>query len=95
MSINSKMALQGVVAAKQTLIGAVTGKQQLSASVNVGGTIRPESYKGEYEVTPTTSAQILETSQKFLEDDVTVKEIPYAEVTNLANGITVTIGSEV
>ena len=83
MSVDVKRKIEGNISTRQKLVG----------EVNVGGTKKePEYYKGEYEVTPTTEIQILETSQKYMKDDVTVKEIPYAEVTNLANGITVTIG---
>lgn len=95
--INAKGSLKGVVAAKQRLEGTIAGPSKLSGKVNVGGTIKiePEHYDGEYEVTPSIEPQVLETNQKFMDDDVTVKKIPYAEVTNTANGITVTIGSEV
>lgn len=51
-----------------------------------------EKYLGEYEVTPMVKAQTLFTAKRVLEHDVLVKEIPYAEVTNLSNGKTVTIG---
>ena len=54
-----------------------------------------EYYTGEYEVTPKVKMQTLGTKEKVMKNDVTIKEIPYAEVTNLANGKTVTIGSEV
>ena len=41
---------------------------------------------------PKTVDQILETAMKTMTDDVTVKEIPYAEVSNVY-GTTVTIAS--
>lgn len=49
-------------------------------------------YRGEYVITPAVDEQTLETSLKVMRDDVTVKAIPYAEVSNLANGKTITIG---
>ena len=54
----------------------------------VGG----EKYTGEYKVTPKVNAQTLFTAKKFLEQDVLVKEIPYAEVSNHMGGKTATIG---
>lgn len=83
-----------MITAKQTLTGNIAGKQKLQGAVNVGGTIKEEPvyYEGEYEVIPSIEEQVLETNRKYMKDDVMVKEIPYAEVTNLANGITVTIG---
>lgn len=54
-----------------------------------------EIYKGEYTVIPKTSDQILKTKNLIMTDDLTVKEIPYYQVTNPADGETVYIGSEV
>lgn len=51
------------------------------------------SYEGEYTVTPSTEEEItLATAQKVLLADVKVNKIPYAEVTNIKGGKTVTIG---
>lgn len=52
------------------------------------------AYSGEYEVTPEVEQQVLNTAQKFLEADVTIKEIPYSETSNTAGGSTVYIGKE-
>lgn len=51
-----------------------------------------DPYNGPYEVTPMTIAQVLETELKNMRDDVTVKEIPYAETHN-EHGVTVVIAS--
>lgn len=48
-------------------------------------------YEGDYVVTPDIVQQKLATQYRFLEDDVTVLEIPYHEVSNL-EGTTVIIG---
>ena len=50
-----------------------------------------EEYEGEYSVTPKVEAQTMPTKDKAMAEDVTIKAIPYAEVTNLAKGKTVTI----
>lgn len=55
-------------------------------------TITGDIYEGPYEVTPTLETQMLATRNKTMSDDVTVFEIPYAEVGNTAGGTTVTIG---
>ena len=52
-------------------------------------------YIGEYEVTPKVMEQTLETENKRMTEDLTVKKIPYFEVSNLTGGNTVYIGSEV
>lgn len=51
-----------------------------------------ELYASEYEVTPKVTAQQLKTANKLMADDLTVKAIPYFEVSNSAGGTTVTIG---
>lgn len=57
---------------------------------------KAQIYDGEYVITPSTKdEQILKTGQKMMVADVKVKKIPYFEVSNNANGTTVTIGSEV
>lgn len=50
-------------------------------------------YDGSYEVTPSAdNDKTLYTAQKYMDADIKIKKIPYAEVSNTANGITVTIG---
>ena len=52
-------------------------------------------YEGDYEVTPKVIEQTLPTAEKLLSEDVTIKEIPYFEVSNTSGGNTVFIGNEV
>lgn len=50
-------------------------------------------YDGEFEVTPAVDVdQTLLTAQKLVDANIKVTKIPYAEVTNSANGRTATIG---
>ena len=50
-------------------------------------------YEGAYEVTPSaTEDQTLLTAQKYMDADVKIEKIPYAEVSNNTGGTTVTIG---
>lgn len=52
-------------------------------------------YQGEYEVTPRVVEQRMETKDKLLKDDVTIKSIPFFNVSNTSGGNTVYIGNEV
>ena len=61
-----------------------------SISTEIGPPVDP--YTGDYVVTPTFQVQTLATKHKTMEDDVTVNEIPVAEVSNPAGGLTLTIG---
>ena len=92
MIIASKKSIKGSIASKKSIKGSITTNEKISGFVNVGGMIRQESYDGSYEVTPTIEQQILQTKNKTMIDDLTIKSIPYSEVTNTSNGITVTIG---
>lgn len=50
-------------------------------------------YDGAFEVTPSaTTEQTLLTSGKMMDADVKINKIPYAEVSNSSDGLTVTIG---
>lgn len=52
-------------------------------------------YTGSYEVTPKVAQSVvLETANKVLSKDITVKKIPQFEVSNEANGKTLIIGEE-
>jgi hypothetical protein len=57
----------------------------------VGG----EQFEGEYIVTPKVKEQTLPTKNKVLVEDMTIKAIPFFNVTNNSGGNTVYIGNEV
>lgn len=51
-----------------------------------------EYYRGSYLVIPKFEDQVLDTDEKLMKDNLTVKEIPVARVPNTSGGYTVTIG---
>lgn len=51
-----------------------------------------EYYNGNYLVIPKFEDQVLDTDEKLMKDNVTVKEIPVARIHNPSGGYTVTIG---
>lgn len=77
-------SLKGTVEARSPsyTVGVVSG-------VIVGGV----PFEGSYEVTPTTSEQVLPTRTKTMANDLTVHQIPYVETTNESGGYTVSIAS--
>ena len=75
---NNTAELQALLTAVDELPSASTGEYDV--------------YEGDYIVTPKVVQQTLPTAQRLMQADVLVKEIPYAEVTNVSNGKTVTIG---
>lgn len=57
--------------------------------IHIGG----ETYAGPYVVIPKRRDQILDTRNKLMRDDVTVKEVPWIEVSN-TEGTTYIIASD-
>ena len=51
-----------------------------------------ETYEGPYTIRPAIDAQIMETNNKLMTDDVTIQAIPYHSVDNAEMGQTVIIG---
>lgn len=77
---------------QEIVISEVYQRQEIEVASSISAQL-PE-YEGEYSVTPSAEGNItLETSDKVLRDDITVKKIPYAEVSNNKGGITATIGN--
>lgn len=73
----------------------LTEEEKTRARANIGAISIEElpKYAGEYIVNPSdTNDQTLETAAKFVDADITVKKIPYAELQNTSNGTTVIIG---
>ena len=69
---------------------------KLSVNIQAGsaGSIAVETYAGPYTVTPQVDAQSLLTAQKYMQQDVHVKAIPYYDTGNSAGGRTIYIGKE-
>lgn len=52
-------------------------------------------YAGPYTATPSAREQVLPTAKLIMSDDLTIKEIPFFEVSNTAGGSTVYIGGNI
>ncbi len=74
--------------ANKTMIGAINELNSKQQNKDV------DYYDGDYTVTPKVEKQELATRQKFLTEDVKIKEIPFFEVSNNEGGQTVFIGKE-
>lgn len=51
-------------------------------------------YEGVYDITPKVVEQRMETKDKLMRDDVTIKSIPFFNVSNTSGGTTVYIAKE-
>lgn len=86
---------------EKELIGYLSGGSKLVGTLSDGGLLYGElsipdrlgtPYEGPWEVIPDSVFQLLPTAECYLEDDVLVHPIPYAEVSNTSGGYTATIG---
>lgn len=75
-----------ILSGAEQLAGELPGKLVFYAAGDL------PSYGGPYEVTPSRQEQVLNTTGKYLEENINVKEVPLAKVSNTAGGTTVTIG---
>lgn len=86
MSIIEYESLKAVLTADGVINGKVC-MTELSEMI--------ETYYGPTDVTPKITAQTLDTSNKYLTDDVSIKPIPFYSVDNEDNGQTIIIGEEI
>ncbi|MBR5574380.1 MAG: hypothetical protein IKW35_07800 [Paludibacteraceae bacterium] len=89
------VAVADAIRQKTNTISSLTLDDIPAQIASIKGDSPVINYDGEYVVTPKTTAQTLETSQRFLEKNVEIKEIPYFETSNLAGGETVYIAKEI
>jgi hypothetical protein len=87
--------LRGNIRSLLTLSGNICSKGSLNGVISKPQYVNHEKYQGDYEVTPKVEAQTLPTKDKVLIDDMTIKAIPFYNVSNTSGGNTVYIGSEV
>ena len=71
------------------------GVIDLSYNLVTPTVIDAQIYTDDYEVTPKTYSQTLDTANKLLRDDITINEIPYFETSNEEDGITVYIANTI
>lgn len=97
-----------MIETEATVVGKIRNEAQVIGRVQVADSIKTagvavgefyddiEYYDGDYIVTPKAYDQtVLETDGLYMRDNVVVLEVPYFETSNLQNGYTVYIGSEV
>lgn len=96
------MLTGSIIAQEGTLVGIIKPSGSLSGSIRpnanligrVAMSVDHEYYIGEYDVTPKIKSQVLETRDKLMSDDVTVRAISFYEVSNPQGGTTFIIGGD-
>ena len=79
----------GLSSAETALTGPIV---TINEPIGNGSTVG-EEFEGDYEVTPKVEAQTLQTRNKLMKADVSIKEIPFFDVSNTSGGSTVYIGT--
>lgn len=86
------MTISGKITTRGSINGTIGAKGSVSGQIGKADKVYPPAYEGAYEVTPIYDDVILETNQRYMTDDVTVKAIPVYEVQNPSGGTTIIIG---
>lgn len=96
-NVSVKQKINASISGKRELTGSINRNETVSGNVNVGQvyTQNVDEYTGDYDVTPKAIAQVLETKQKLMTDDVRIRKIPFHEVSNPHGGTTITIGKDI
>lgn len=91
--IRAGVALSGKIKMGVKLAGKII-PSSVKLSGNVSIPVGYEHWEGKYEATPNISGYTLDTKDKVMYSDLTVKPIPYYEVSNTQGGTTIIIGEE-
>ena len=75
-------------------IGVRREQESISIQTSYHGARPHEVYHGAYSAIPKVVQQTLDTDDKVLLSDVVVEAIPYVEIPNSADGLTVRIGDD-
>lgn len=86
-----EISLSGIVIPSVTLSASISNNER-SLSGHVTVSTEYDTYSGDYDVVPQIESQILNTSDKLMSKDMTIKAIPYYSVSNEYDGETIIIG---
>lgn len=84
--------LQGELSATNHIFGSLSHNDSIAGALTIPTYVDVDTYDGSYEVEPKFEGQTLETKNKTLTDDISVKAIEVQSVSNLSGGRTVYIG---
>ena len=87
-SLSLQNTIKGNLSTEPSMAGTLSGVEGLNAQL---GAPVENRYEGTYTLTPSKNDQVLDTDYRLLTKDLTIKGIPYYEVSN-EDGITIIIG---
>lgn len=68
--------LSGTLTSQKGIRGVLSSAQGIKGSLSVPQYVYPPAYTGETVVTPRSEEQVLETGEKYLTSNITVRPIP-------------------
>lgn len=74
------MTVYGVITGRLTAEARLSGRlspvERIKGDITIPAKILPEEYHGSYDITPGPEAQILETGEHWLPDNIIIEPIP-------------------
>ena len=87
-TLSTDKTIVGILSKNENLISTLSKNEELTATLSAEIENR---YEGSYTFTPSKEDQTIDTDYRLLTQDLTIKGIPYYEVSN-EHGITIIIG---
>ena len=91
-SLNPFTTIYGSLSTTGQITGSLSSVSNIVGELTIPQRIDADVYDGEYDVYPDFIGTTLETKNKTLKDDISVKPIQVESVSNLEGGRTVYIG---
>lgn len=68
--------ISGRLTPEARLSGRITPQERIRGNITIPAKILPEEYHGSYDIIPGSEAQILETGEHWLPDNIIIEPIP-------------------
>lgn len=97
-NIINNQKISGNISSTNRMNGNIRSAQKIKGNITYGngGDVSIPIYNDEYEVIPLAFQEtVLDTTGKYMQRDIIIKEIPYYETSNLGGGITVYIAGQI
>lgn len=93
LDLNGTDNLSFTLSSDEGLSFDLASAEVLEFTISTPHALDIDVYDGDFEVTPKTYSQTLETEGKYLRSDIVINEIPYFETSNDSDGLTVYIAN--
>ena len=86
------LSIRGRLSNSHHILGALLGDNSISGKLTIPTYVDVDIYSGDYDVSPDFTGKTLDTANKTLTDNITVKPIDVQTMSNSSGGLTVYIG---